>query len=152
MKKVLHFISATITGGVVFLFPIVIVMVILKKAFDYLEIISSPLELYLQDIFEGFDGHNLFAILLLVLLCFMFGIIFHSMRMRRGVNYLETNLLDFIPGYILFKSILQGRPNMEDQSHLKPVLMMEGDSYRPGLMLEESDDGYCTVFFGRSKM
>jgi uncharacterized membrane protein len=147
MKKLFQFIRATITGGIIFIFPIVIIVVILKKAFEYLKIISQPFEPYLPELFMGFDGHNIFAIFLLIVLCFFLGMLFHSMRMQRGVNYLETNLLNYFPGYILFKTLLQERLNIEDQANLKPVLMAEGDGFRPGLLVEESEDGYCTVFF-----
>jgi len=67
MKPILSFIRATLTGGILFLLPVVLLVMLFVKAHDLLLKVSAPLAEKLPEIIFGFDGSNLVAVLLLIL-------------------------------------------------------------------------------------
>ena len=98
MKSILAFLRTTLTGGIIFLLPITLLIIILKKAYELLVKISGPIAQKIPDFFLGLDGSNIIAILLLLLFCFIGGLFFRSRLIRRWVGKLEDNVLCFLPG------------------------------------------------------
>ena len=145
MKSLLAFLRTTITGGIIFLLPITLLIIILKKAFQILEKISTPISSRLPDFFFGLDGSTIIGIILLVLLCFIGGLIFRSRLVKRWVVKLEDNVLCFLPGYTLVRSIAADAVGEKVERTLHPVLVQDGDSWNMGFLVEEAD-GLCTVF------
>lgn len=78
MKSFLSFIRTTITGGILFLLPVVLLIMIFAKALEILHKISAPLSEKLPVIIFGLDGSNLVAIALLILICFLSDLLFRS--------------------------------------------------------------------------
>lgn len=145
MKSVLSFIRTTLTGGVLFLLPVILIVFLLKKAFEFIAPIAAPFSRFLPDMFLGFDGSRLAAILLLVLLCFLGGLLFRSRRVQKWVQSLENNVLSYIPGYFLIKNVAADIVGSRDEHNMKPILVKEEDSYSIGFLVEEVD-GWSTVW------
>jgi uncharacterized membrane protein len=111
-----------------------------------LAIISTPLAKKLPDIFLGFDGSQILAVLLLLIICFIGGLIFRSSSVKQLIGKLEDNVLSHIPGYSMMKSMTAGAVGKENEDTLKPVIVQDGDTWNIGFMAEEAD-GFCSVFF-----
>ena len=146
MKSPIRFLRTTLTGGIIFLLPVTILIIVLKKAFDLLAQISAPLARKLPDGFLGFDGSKLIGVLLLVFICFISGLAFRSEGIKRWVGKLEENVLSLLPGYTLLKSIAADAVGEKIERSLLPVLVEDGDSWNIGFLVEEGE-GLCTVFF-----
>lgn len=147
MKALLHFLRATITGGILFLLPIVLILMILKKAVGYLSAIVAPFSEWLPDDFIfGLDGHNLLAIVLLILLCFFAGLLFRSRLLQKAIASLEEHVLVYLPGYTLMKSVTVDALRADSPVFLKPVIVKEGDVHLLGFLVEEVAGDVCTVF------
>ena len=145
MKSILRFVRATLTGGILFLLPAVLLIVMLSKAYAILLKISGPLTKKMPDIIFGFDGSNAVTIVLLILICFVSGLFFKSRWVRKGVGKLEENVLTFLPGYSLLKSVTSSAIGESSEESLKTVMINDGETWNIGFLVEEDGD-LCTVF------
>jgi uncharacterized membrane protein len=145
MKSLFRFIRATLSGGILFLLPLVLVIMMLGKAHQIMVKISGPLASKLPDHFLGLDGSGILAVVLLVLVCFIAGLLIRSPRLKKQVEKLEENLLIYIPGYILLKSITADTIGETDEKGLKPIVVKDGDCWKIGFLVEEKN-GMSTVF------
>lgn len=146
MKSLTHFVRHTLTGGILFLLPLVLLIMALNKAHLMLLKISTPLAKLLPDIILGLDGSNILAIFLLLVLCFIGGLFFRSARIRQGISKFEENVLSYLPGYSLVKSITTDAIGHRDDQSLHSVLVQDGDDWNIGFLVEEGE-GWSTVFF-----
>jgi uncharacterized membrane protein len=145
MNSFTKFLRATLTGGVLFLLPVVLVVVIFNKAFHILKEISRPLNEKMPDIIFGLYGSNLLTILLLVVICFFSGLMFRSSWVRNRVAGLEENVLSFLPGYALLKSVASDAIGEKSETKMTTVLVRDGEVWNIGFLVEEVGD-LCTVF------
>jgi uncharacterized membrane protein len=145
MKSFLSFLRSTLTGGVLFLLPTVLLIILLNKARLIMLTVSKPLANRLPDLILGFDGSNLIAIGLLLIVCFVSGILFRSDRVRQGIGSLEENLLTYLPGYALIKSIAVDAVGDTADHKMTTVLVSEDTFWRIAYLVEEVGD-LCTVF------
>lgn len=146
MKALLSFLRDTITGGILFMLPVILVIMLLMKAHEMLSKLIKPFSGMLPISVMGFDGSRVIAIFLMVLICFISGLLFRSTAVRKGVNQLEDNFLYLIPGYTLIKSITADAVGDKDQHDLKPVLVEIEGIMKIGFLAEERDD-LCVIFF-----
>lgn len=147
MKSFLQFVRTTLSGGILFLLPLVLLMGILNKAHEMFLKISKPLIGKLPNLIGNFDLHNLIAILILVSVCFISGLLFKLQLTKRWVRRLEENVLSYLPGYALLKSIVAGAVGEEIEHGLSTVLVYNPDEQAWGIgFLVEEGDGLCTVF------
>jgi len=145
MKSALTFIRTTLTGGILFLIPVVISIVILNKARLIMLKLSRPLTEKLPDIVLGLDGSNLLAILLLILVCFFAGLIFHSKSIRKHIDWLEENVLAYLPGYTMMKSIAADVVGHGEASNMKTVIVKAEEGWNLGFLVEQ-DERNSVVF------
>jgi len=141
----MKFLRTTLTGGIIFLLPVTLLFIILKKAYEILVRIAKPISSRLPDFFFGLDGATIIGIALLVVFCFIGGLLFRSRRVKQVVGKLEDNVLCFLPGYTLVRSIAADAVGEKVERNLQPVLLQDGDSWNMGFLVEESE-GSCTVF------
>jgi uncharacterized membrane protein len=145
MKSFLQFLRATVSGGILFLLPLVLLIIMFGKAHEYLVKLSGPLASRLSNEFLGFDGSRILAVVLLVLVCFLAGLLIRSTRLKKQMGKLEDNLLIYIPGYILLKSIAADTLGETDGKGLKPIVVKDGECWKIGFLVEEKN-GLSTVF------
>lgn len=147
MKSFLQFLRATITGGILFLIPVILLIIILDKATDILSVVASPFAKWLPDnLIFGLDGSNLIAIFMLILICFVAGLFFRWKRAQKSIHTIEDRLLKYLPGYTLLKSFTADFLHADTEVFLKPIILKDEDSYSLGFLVDETEDGLCTVF------
>jgi uncharacterized membrane protein len=147
MKSFLQFVRATLTGGIMFLLPVVLLVIIIKKATEVLSRVTAPISKWLpRDIFFGLDGHNVIAVVLLIIVCFFGGLLFRWKHARKSINTLEEHVLTYVPGYALLKSVTSDALKADSEVFMKPVMVKNDDSLNIGFLVEETDAGLCTVF------
>ena len=145
MKSILSFIRSTLTGGILFLLPVVLLVMLFDKAHGLLLKVSAPFAEKLPEIIFGFDGSNLLAVLLLIFICFISGLFFRSKLVKIWVRKIEDNVLVNLPGYAMIKSITTSSLGEQSDTDMSPILILEDDS-RGLAFLVEKGETYSTVF------
>lgn len=145
MNSVLKFIRTTITGGIIFLLPLTLVLIIAKKALDILMKLSTPFADIFPHSILGFDGHQLLTLALLLIICFMSGLLFRLSFAKSWIKKLEDNFICYLPGYTLMKSVAADALRHEVDVKMIPVMVQDGDAHMLGFLTEE-EAGYCAVF------
>lgn len=145
MKSIVSFIKTTLTGGILFLLPFILVITLLKEVFNFLFKISDPISKYLPEIIFGLDGSNIVAILLLVLICFIGGLLFLTKPVKKFTKKIENNILNLMPGYALIKSITADTIGEKIENKMIPILIKDDKSWNLAFLVEEGVD-LSTVF------
>lgn len=145
MSPMRKFIINTLTGGVFFLLPIAVVLIILKKVHEVMMLVLKPVATRLPEDMAGFDGHQIASALVLVIVCFLAGLLFRSKRLRSAIEHLEDTFLSAIPGYTFVTNMVADKLNYQDDDAFLPVLVPQGESLAFGFLIEEGD-GLCTIY------
>jgi len=145
MKSLIGFIRTTITGGILFLLPVILLIIVFTKAYHILHKITIPLSKKLPDIIFGFDGSFLLTIILIILICFVSGLVFRSKIAKLWVKKLEDNLLINVPGYVLIKSITSSTIGKTSDTDMVPILIKDDNSWSLAFLVE-GNEKLSTVF------
>ena len=147
MKRLLHFTRMTLVGGILFLVPILVLVVILGKAYGFAHKIVMPLAAHLPiDSVIGLETPRLLAIGLLLLFCFLAGVFARTACARKIINWLETALLSNLPGYEFIKTMSENFLAAEKEHAYPVVLARIEDSWQLGFLIERLEGGLCAVF------
>jgi uncharacterized membrane protein len=147
MNHAVGFLKTTIVGGIVFLVPVIVVLVIFGKAIEMMIRLSQPFVRWLPFSIPGeFIIVNLLAVLLILLLCFMAGFLAETRGARRLVRALEARFLDRIPIYSLVKGVTSSLAADGEDKQLAPVYVQFDDCAQVGLEVERLADGSAVVF------
>ena len=145
MKDLFRLIRVTIFGGVVFIVPVVLVVIILSKVFYFIRRLINPFIPEGSTIGGGLGLHTLLAILILLAICFAAGLLARTKAARSFVNWIEKNILDIMPGYRFMKSMGLAATGLEEQD-MKVVLARVDDGWQISFLIEQINDNMYTVF------
>jgi len=141
----IHFFKTTIIGGLLFLVPVVVLIIVLAKAADLMLLVAEPLADFVPlDTIAGVAVANIIAAFVVVLICFIAGLVARRAFFRTTVESLESKVLSKLPGYVLIKGMLSGLQE-HDTHKLHPVLVSFNSAARIGLEIERLDDGRIVV-------
>ena len=146
MKTLLQFIKTTIVGGLLFLIPLVLIVVLVGKALEFLNKIVAPLAARLP--LHGMDAAFIagwIAVGLLLLLAFLAGLIAKTGLGRGLRRVLENLVLKKIPGYTLLKGMTETPVDSAD-SKVQVVMANIDDAWLLAFIMDELEDGLLTVF------
>jgi len=149
-KHRIHFFKTTIIGGLVFLVPLVVLVVVLAKAASLIRVVTGPLAEWIPiDTIGGVALASVIEGVALVVLCFVAGLAAEGPILRRVVAGIESKILVKVPGYSIVKGVLSGLQS-DDSGRLFPVLASFGPTARIGLEIERIRDGRVVVFFANA--
>jgi uncharacterized membrane protein len=141
------FILTTVLGGVLFLIPFIIVVVVLGKGFRIMRIIAEKVDLFLPvDSVVGLPMIDLLAILFLFSCCFIAGFVAKSSWGRNIQNRIDDLLLQLVPGYAWIKGMTSSVSAEEAAGVFKPVWIRLDDQYQVGFEVERCEGGLVAVF------
>jgi len=136
-----------IKGIMLFLLPVMLLLFIFGKAIDIVQGIIHPIKNYLpDDTIMGVGLITLISILLILLLCYLAGILSEKKGVKKFVTAMEDNVLVFIPGYAMIKS-RAGEAVGHTDDEWKVVMVGEDDDWKLGIEVDKQPGGYCTIFF-----
>ncbi len=142
-----NFLRTTLLGGVVFLIPLVVLVVLLGKAFNIMKVIAAPIERMLPlDSVAGVGLINILAIFVMLLLCLVAGLVARSAPARAFYGRLDGLLLELVPGYAWAKRVVAGLGGEPDVEGFKPVLVALDDMSQLAFEMERTTDGRVVVF------
>jgi uncharacterized membrane protein len=148
MKGLIETFKSIAIGGVLFLIPIAIAVVVIAKVLGFLSIVAEPMaDVLPTDTILGFGLAQVIAVVLLLAVCFVAGLVARSAIGKSLVHRIESRLLAAVPGYGVIKGVAdQALSSQDTAAQFKPVLVPERGGVRPALEVERMSSGRVTVF------
>ena len=98
MNTVAQFVRTTVVGGLFFLAPIVVLIVILAKAFDYAKKGLEAVVVHIPAASNLTAGEaTALAVALVALVCFLAGLVARTVTAQRLIDALESSVLTKFP-------------------------------------------------------
>jgi len=147
MKSSFHFFKTTGLGGLLFLVPIVVLILIIGKAFEIAKKFTVPLATALPfNPAADIAVASLLAIAAIVLVCFLAGLLAKKRFAKKFVSWLENNILMKFPPYIFIKNTSQSMTGLEKAEGMKPVLAQFDDAGQIAFEIERIEGGHVVVY------
>lgn len=143
----MNFLKTTIIGGLLFLVPVVVLVVVIGEAASIMSVIAEPMaDLLPIDSIGGVALANIVALVILVVVCFLAGLVARTKRAQKLANTAESMILQRIPGYTMIKGITSAF-GPEQTAGLKPVLVSLERAQRVGVEIERVGSDRIAVYF-----
>jgi uncharacterized membrane protein len=147
MRTIAQFVRTTILGGVFFLAPIVVLIVILAKAFDYAKRGLNAIVVHIPGVSElSVGAATALSIATIALVCVLAGLLAHTVIAQRLVNALESSLLSKIPGYDYLKQESASALGVAEIGELPVVFVPMEGGWQLGVQTEALSDGLVSIF------
>jgi uncharacterized membrane protein len=148
MKSIVDAVKSIAIGGVLFLIPLTVAVVVVGKVLGVLQAVAEPMAEFLPtDTILGFGLAQVIAIAILLFVCLIAGLIARSAIGRLVGGKIEGVLLAAIPGYAVLKGLVeQVLKSSEQAAQFKPVLVPVRAGVRPAFEVERLPSGEVVVF------
>ena len=147
MKRLLQFLRTTLVGGLLFLVPIVVLVIVVGKALAVVHKVVDPLAEHLPvHSIIGLRTPMLLAIGVIVVFCFLAGLFARSAVAKGLVSRLESAVLSSVPGYEFLKSMGESILGVEKDGAYSVVLARFDDALQIGFRIEVLENGLVVVF------
>ena len=145
-KSFSEFLKATLIGGLLFLVPGVLIVIVLGKAMQLARRVTEPIYDALPDAVFGVGVATVVSVLVLVLIAFVAGLFARTQFGKRIGASLEHSLLGGLPQYQMVKSMAEGMAQVESTDNVTPVLVSVEDAWQIGYLLEPLENGWVAAF------
>ncbi|UCH46562.1 MAG: DUF502 domain-containing protein [Betaproteobacteria bacterium] len=140
-------IKATIWGGLLFLVPLTVAIVVLGKLFGFMCQLATPFSEWIPlDSIGGIAIANIVTVVLVLLISFVAGLVGTSVWGRQVQQSLEEKLLLIFPRYTFVKSITGSMSAERVNEIMRPVKVRFDDNLQIAFEVERNDEGLVTVF------
>ena len=142
MKTLAEFTRTTLVGGILILLPIYLAVVLILKALRGVAALIAPITAQVP---AGAEFRQLLAILIMLVACFIAGLLVRTGPGGRGIDELQRRVLEKIPGYTFLRSLVTSLGADSSTDGFAPALVELEDALVPALIVEELPDGRCVV-------
>ena len=148
MKGMVDAFKSIAIGGLLFIIPLTVAVVVIGKVMGVLEAVAEPMADFLPtDTILGFGLAQVIAVALLLFVCFVAGLIARSAIGQLVGGKVEGILLAAVPGYAVLKGLVeQVLKSQEQAAQFKPVLVPVRGGLRPAFEVERLPSGEVVVF------
>ncbi|MFH6933771.1 DUF502 domain-containing protein [Flavobacterium sp. YO12] len=147
MKSILKIIKATFLGGILFLVPLVVLLIVLEKGYGIIQKTTLPLVNNLPRVnVLGIAIQELIGILIIILICFIAGVLAKTANAKKLIQKLEDGILSFVPGYSFMKSMNENILGFESNEDLKVILVPTDAGLQFAFLIEQINENQFTVF------
>jgi uncharacterized membrane protein len=143
VRGLAEFTKTTLIGGILVILPLWISVLLLVKAVAGLFALLSPVTAQLP---ATMHLRNIVAFLIVVVACFVAGLVVRTGPGLRAKSVLDRYLLERIPGYSLLRGLAGRITGQEEGSTFAAALVELEDALVPAFVVEEHADGRYTVF------
>jgi len=145
------FLKSTLVGGVMFLVPVVLIVIVLKHALQLAGQIAQPLAemLPIRQV-GGVAVATIIAVAMLLLVAFLAGLLSRTGPGRRVTHWFEESILGGLPQYRMVKSLAEGLTQIENGEGMQPVLMRGDEGWMLGYQIEELPNDWRVIFLPAS--
>lgn len=139
--------KTTILGGVLFLAPLVILAIILGKAFQISILVAEPISKFITlENYIGVLAVNVMAVLLIFIFCYVAGLVAKRAVLTDRVQRLEGFLIDLMPGYAVFRTMIFNASAVNSVEMLMKPVLARFDDYDQIAFEVEKGEGYSVLF------
>jgi uncharacterized membrane protein len=147
MKAIASLVKSTAIGGVVFLLPLVLAVVVFGKAFSIVKTVSSPVaNLISAERVAGYAVADLLALTVLLVVTVLAGLLARSPVFDDFYRKIDAIILQLIPGYSYIKGMTGSLSDSDAEQSLKPVAAIQDDTVLIGYEVERLTDGWVAVY------
>ena len=147
MNTVAQFVRTTVVGGLFFLAPIVVLIVILAKAFDYAKKGLDAVVVHIPAASHLTAGEaTALAVALVALVCFLAGLVARTVTAQRLIDALESSVLTKIPAYDYLKQESASALGVAEIAELPVVFVPMEGGWQLGVQTEALSDGLVSIF------
>ena len=151
MSRITDFLKTTLVGGMLFLVPLVLLGLVLRRALDVAAKVAKPVaQMFPVHQVAGFAVGTIVAVLMLVAIAFLAGLAARTGPGRRLTGWVEQSFLGNMPQYRVVTSMAEGLTTIEPGEGLTPVMVSSDGAWQIGYALEELGDGWTAVFIPQS--
>lgn len=143
LRSIAEFTKTTLVGGLLIVLPIYLTFILLAKTIKGALGLVAPIT---NQIPSGVEFRQFVSIGIVVGVCFLAGVIVRTDFGRMAKNSIEHNLLERIPGYAMLRDLTARLTGREQDESWAPALVDIEDALVPAFVIEELEDGACTVF------
>lgn len=143
MKAVLGFLKTTLLGGALVVLPAWLAVLLVVKALMKVQVLVKPVSSHLP---EAVIHPKVVAVVVLILTCFLVGLLVRTAFGRRAKEVVEDRVLEKVPGYTTLRGIANQIGDLEENHGFKPALVEIEDALAPCFIVEEHAEGLLTVF------
>ena len=143
MKALSEFTKATLIGGLVVILPLGVLALAAEKVVEIIRPLAHSIAAWLPGWFHFPD---IVTLLLLLLLCFVAGLLAETRAGQSAGNFFERIILNHIPGYSIVRSFTRRIGNIEESERFTPALAVLENALVPAFVVEKHIDGRYTVF------
>jgi uncharacterized membrane protein len=147
IKRLLQFLRTTLVGGILFMVPGIVLVIILEKSLALTHKFVDPLAEHIPvHSVIGLRTPLFLAIGLLLMICFFAGFFARTMLAQKIVRGLEGAVLANLPGYEFLKRMGESMLGVEREDAYPTVLLRFDDSWQIGFQIEALENGLVAVF------
>ena len=151
MKSIKEFLKTTLVGGLMFLVPVVLLLVVLGKALQFAGKVAQPVARMLPiSHVGGVAVATLIAAAILLLIALLAGLAARTGPGRRVTHWFEESILGGMPQYRMVKSMAEGLTQIESGEGLQPVLMRGDEGWMLGYQVEVLPRDWRVIFLPAS--
>ena len=147
MRALTSFLRTTFIGGLLFLIPLGVIIVVLKHVMQIATSVAAPIaERFPVTQVAGVGIVTVVAALVLLLIAFLAGLVARTRPGRRMSSWFEESILGGLPQYRMAKSMAEGFTQIETGTGMHPVLVRLDDAWQLAYRIEELPGGWVAVF------
>ena len=150
MRKFLAFARTVILGGVLFLVPFVLLVLVLERAVVFARKVLTPVAHYFPESpILGVAGATLASVLVLLVVCFGAGMVARTAGGQRFFTRIEETFLTRLPGYTMYRGALDDlERNLKTLGNpsTRAVFVRIEDAWQIGFVADTLDNGDLAVF------
>jgi uncharacterized membrane protein len=147
MKTITKFLKVTLVGGLLVVLPVWVSLLLLLKAIKGAMAMLLPITKLLP---QWLVHEKVAALLLLLVICFVVGLLIRTEPVRRFGDWLSQHILDRIPGFSLMRGMTRQLAGKKGEQSFQPALVEIEDALAPAFIIEKHADGQFTVFVSSS--
>lgn len=146
MKKYLDKFRNTILSGIILFLPIFFLIWLIKNLWYSLAGFGAKIAGLVEfKMVPGLVAASIITTILIILIFYICGLLVRFAFIGKIKNWVEDNLLQYIPGYLTYKVKVETKLIKKTEEWL-PVLVKTDEGARPALLIEVKDQ-MSTVFF-----
>lgn len=143
----IRLIGTTLYGGLVFLFPVVITVLLVGKAIDLVRMLVEPLARVLPvQSMLGLRAPYILAVVLLLLICLLAGYVARMAVAGRFMRGFESTYLQRIPAYAYLKTRADSLVEAEAIQDMRPCLVRFDDHWQVAFEIERLADERVVIY------
>ena len=147
MNKIWSLIRTTLIGGIIFLIPLILFILILQKAFALVKLLVDPIvKLIPYDMAFGLPMHRLLGITILIIISLLAGYLSQTKAARIFSAFLEEKILSKLPGYAFYKRMGVSMIGIDQGDSQQVVWIRLDDARQLAFLMEKLENDTSAVF------